>query len=97
MRILLKGTMDQIREACATVAKAAPRDRTKQLREGAYEREKNGRESALMREAYLAVKDDSSQRTMKAAFASAIYGERTDSLIDVAKAIVHSTARKSGR
>lgn len=85
MKVLIEGTLKQVRQAAAVIA--APRDRTKYFSEAKKRNEKNRYESNLMRAAYLAVKDDSTRRALADQLASAIYGERTDALIDVAKAL----------
>jgi len=90
VRVLLKGTKDQIQEACTVLAKR--RARTDSTNERNRKNEKNRRESALMRAAYLVSKADPSRQVQTDAFASAINGKRSEALIDAAIAITQQRA-----
>lgn len=94
MRVLVKGTEDQIKSACAVISKPSARDRSELKRRRLADKERNKAESELMRKAFHLVRNDPQQRGLTNRLAKAIYGERSTELVLAAERIVVDSEKR---
>ena len=88
MRLLIKGTADQVKEVCAQISKPGPRDRSALREKRKADQNRNKAESELMRAAFTVVRNNPEQRNLANSFAAAIYGPRSVALLLAAQRVI---------